>query len=355
MVILHVAAIENNPCNGVCVIVPQHVIAQSRFAKVGLVNINNSKINLIENQFEYKKPFSLSDLPSPFNNPDIVVFQETYRVDYLPIAKNLQKKGIPYVTIPHGELGKEAQHKKWLKKKVANILLFNQFINHAAAVQCLSQRELDNTYFGKKKIIATNGMLIPNAQKEVFGEDNVKFLYIGRLDAYHKGLDLLIEACRIKAEFMREHNCTLEIYGPDLNGRAAHLEELIREADVADFVKLFGPISGEEKEKKLLEGDVFIQTSRFEGMPLGILEAMSYAIPCLITEGTTLGENVLKANAGWVASTDAESISAKIEEAVLDRAEYMVKGRNGREYVKHNFSWDEVAKETIKAYQQLAK
>ena len=114
-------------------------------------------------------------------------------------------------------------------------------------------------------------MLIPNAQKEVFGEDNVKFLYIGRLDAYHKGLDLLIEACRIKAEFMREHNCTLEIYGPDLNGRAAHLEELIREADVADFVKLFGPISGEEKEKKLLEGDVFIQTSRFEGMPLGIV------------------------------------------------------------------------------------
>ena len=51
---------------------------------------------------------------------------------------------------------------------------------------------------------------------------------------------------------------------------------------------------GKSKEQVLLDADVFIQTSRTEGLPTAVLEAMSYKIPVLITKGTGLYDDIKK-------------------------------------------------------------
>ena len=112
-------------------------------------------------QMSFVKPFDIKQLPKPFDNPDIVVFHECYRPEYLKIAKNLRKNKIPYVDMPHGELRVEAQKKKHFKKVMANLLLFNDFANHAAAIQCLSNAEMEATHFGRKKFIGSNGISMP--------------------------------------------------------------------------------------------------------------------------------------------------------------------------------------------------
>ena len=355
MNVLHIAYTSGDMCNGVHIVVPQHLNAQREYANVALINLSNVNMNANCSQFKYSDDFSISKLPAPFDRPDIVIFHECYRIQYIKIAKELKKLKIPYVILPHGELAKDAQKKKRLKKIAANILIFNSFINAAAGIQCLSDVERSNTHFGKVKFVATNGINIPNIQKTQFSESALKFVYIGRLDAYHKGLDLMLEGICKSYDVMRKNSCTLDIYGPDFNGRLAYLETLIAEKNIGDIVKLHDPIFAEEKTRVLLDGDVFIQTSRFEGMPMGILEALSYGVPCLVSEGTTLAGFVRDNDAGWSCNTDAEAISNAIKIVISQKEMLLNKSQNAREAVRDNFSWDRIAKNAVDEYAKLIK
>lgn len=334
-------------------VVPKHVEHQAEFATVGFINILNVKINGANNQIDYTSPFKIENLPTPFNKPDLVVFHEVYWKTYLQIGKNLRHNNIPYIIIPHGALTQGAQKKKWLKKKVANFLLFNRFINGAAAIQCLSERELEATLFGKNKFIGTNGIEIPNIRKYTFNDDKIDFTYIGRLDPNHKGLDLMIKAIALKEGILSENKCEFSIYGPDQFGYVEKLNRLLTENLTKEFVKLNSALYGEEKEQTLLNSDIFIQTSRFEGMPMGILEALSYGIPCLVTKGTGLGDLIQKYDAGWVAETNAEDIARVLTVAIQEKALYPQKGANARRLVEENFSWSNVAKSTIEKYGEI--
>ena len=340
--------------NGVHVAVPRHVQAQANLAQVLLVNIRN--INVAGDiQCEYKGAESFPDyLPEPFNKPDIAIFHEVNYIEYIRLYKQVLKRHIPYIIVPHGCITKTALKKKWLKKKIAYTLWFNRFVKKATAVQCLSENEAKESVIAENKIIVPNGMELHEQKPVHSGREGMKLVYIGRLE-FVKGLDLMIKAVGKIAGYMRENKITLDICGPDINGRLATIKGYIEEENVWDIVHTHPPVFGEEKARVINDGDVFIQTSRSEGLPLGILEAMSYGMPVIVTKGTRLMEEVTGSNCGYAAGDNAETIANAVKQAFETKNSWAEKGTSARNLIAEKYCWEKIADDSVKRYKQFVE
>lgn len=356
MIVLHIFESLNRKYAGTDVVIPEHIKAHQQLEAVGAVNITNMEIEGVENQFEYTDNFQISHLKEPFNKPDIIVFHQLYYPKFLKIAKEAKKLNIPYIIIPHGSMTKEAQRIKRLKKIAGNFVFFNKFMKGASAIQYLSEDEKARTFKDLPCFISTNGLYMPSEQKESFNGDKLVFSYIGRYDTHIKGLDLLVEAVKQKEELLRKNNCIFNLYGPHTDEYAQKIDSLkglIKEKGVFDFVVINGPVLGEDKKNTLLDTDIFIQCSRTEAMPMGILEAMSYGVPCLITKGTSLTGVLEKYNAGYACDTTADDIANSIEKAVLEKHLLKEKSKNAINLVKSEFLWENVAKDALGNYKKF--
>lgn len=356
MIILHIANITDTSANGINVVVPKHVIYQSNYAEVALLNLSNYEYKNDKIKVYNKK--NIDQIEEPFNKPDIVIFHGLYYIGYLKIAKKLKKEKIPYIIVPHGSLSKKAiktHFFKFIKKAVAHVLFFNSFINKSRAIQFLSKGEQSISYFKKKGIIIPNGIEIPsNFEKMQNVKDQINITFIGRKDIKIKGLDLLLKAVNKAKNDLLSQKVKINIYGTNDKKADKFINNFIKRCDLQDVIKNNGPVFNEQKEAIFKKTDIFIQTSRTEGLPTAVLEAMSYQIPVLITKGTSIYEDVLMYQCGWVAETNVKSIKKAIIKSISDKEKIFFYGNNAQKFVRENYLWNEISKDCIEKYLSLA-
>jgi len=352
MTILHIAHVGMDRLSGVNVAVPAIVHAQEALARVGILNLTNAPVPEVRENLRYRKGMELASLPEPFCSPDLIVFHELYRPAYLNLSAQARKQGIPYVVVPHGCMTDSAQRIKAYKKIPANFLLFGRVIRGAESIQCLSERELEQTHFDVPKFIGTNG-IEPGPVKSSFSREGMVFTYIGRLDYHIKGLDLLMEALGRERDFLIANRCRVNLYGPDSDGSRERLTRQCRELGLEELLSVREPVTGDEKRAVLMGTDCYIQTSRSEGMSMGILEALGMGVPCLVTEGTAMADWMRHQGAGWGCRTDAEAIAAAIHQAVTERESLAERSEKARSLVEERFTWNRVAADVLNQYQTI--
>lgn len=356
MKILYISHLSQNIAAGMNWSVPASIRAQDKIDKVCWVNTNAAymphygEVRAFHMLKDLGETLMLSVMPEAFRHPDVVVFEGLYFKEYLAFAKELRLEKIPYVIVPRGSMTHQAlhNHARW-KKFFAHLLYFNSFIRHAWRIQYLTQQESDDSTrrFRTPYFIVPNGVTMPSVKKEQFSEDGIHAVFIGRLDMYHKGLDLLLDAVTETADELRKANFTLAIYGPRRYDHQLIAEEIGKRA-IGDLVSLNGEVSGSDKEQALLSADLFIMTSRFEGHPMGLIEALAYGLPCLVTPGTNMAEEIRDADAGWTCEGNVDDIVKTLLDTLNQKDLLPQKGKNARQLSMH-YDWDKLA-ETFHDY-----
>lgn len=304
----------------------------------------------------------LADLPSPdlkwlpdhFAAPDLIVFHSTYIPAHLSLAKQAQKADIPYVISPRGGLSPTAQREKRFKKRLANFFVFRRYVQGAVGLHCLTEGEASSAKAWHRNVfVAGNGTDLPPASVGRQDDGTLRFVFIGRLAVSIKGLDILLRGLELVQDELREKNTEVLLYGPDEDGGKSVLERMISQLGLGDIVSLGGVVGGSQKRKVLQSSDVFLHTSRSEGHPMSVLEALAHSLPCLLTPGTHMAEIVADAGAGWKVDPDPDSIAEGFRRVircipVLDRL-----GDNARRLAQERYQWNRMAEESLSGYRRL--
>lgn len=153
-----------------------------------------------------------------------------------------------------------------------------------------------------------------------------KIISVGRFSP-QKGYDMAIDAAKIVKDKGYDFNWIILGDGE----LKEELKEQIAENDLEANIQLLG--IKENHYPYVKQADLFIQTSRFEGKSISIDEAKILNKPILVTNFSTVKDQVTDYKTGIIAEMNAESIAAKIIE--------LINNQELREKLAHNLSLED--------------
>ena len=108
-------------------------------------------------------------------------------------------------------------------------------------------------------------------------------------------------------------------------------------------------VQGKELEELYSNAYVYVLPSDLEGMPLSLLEAMSYGNCCLVSDIPECAE-VVEDKAFTFTHSNVESLKEKLD-FILGNQELVAAYRQAaKDYILKKYNWDDVVKKTVKLY-----
>lgn len=203
--------------------------------------------------------------------------------------------------------------------------------------------------YPKSKIIRIyNSIALTKHNQKTECPDVVKFLFLGLISSAKGCYDILHVAenlAKINSNFV------IEIGG---NGEIEKLKEMIQQRNLERYVHFLGWVSGVKKETLLQTSDVYILPSKNEGLPVSILEAMSYGMPVISTTVGGIPEMIDDENSGFLITPgDIQSLEEKMLFFIENPHKIKEMGDLSREIVSIKFSSDIIKEELAKLYIKL--
>lgn len=275
------------------------------------------------------------------------------------LARLLKQRGIAYIITPHGALAKGAMERNKWQKQIYFQLVTRPILRGAASVQTLGEAESSDLFDLAPEV---HQVMIPNGQDlaeiptlperqpnaiPVFG-------FCGRMDAYHKGLDLLLQA--FKELVANGTSARLLLIGDGAD--RPKLEAYCRDQGLTPYVEFAGARYGVEKYSSLHQADFFVHTSRMEGFPVAVLEAAGLGLPPITTPPTSMNRYLRRYDAGLpVNEVSVAAITQTLTQActLFNSLEHEGLRRNARWMIGQAFDWADIAEKLVRVYQRALK
>jgi glycosyltransferase involved in cell wall biosynthesis len=272
-------------------------------------------------------------------------------------ARAARAHDVPYVLAPRGMLVADLiRRKSWLSKRAWMVAFERHNVEAAAAVHATSKVEADEIWrLGlryQRIIIVGNGAEMPgagpNAHNGVASNDQQRpiILFLGRVN-WKKGLDRLIPA------MVHLPEAELVVAGDDDEGYRATMAALAGNLGIASRVRFLGPLHGPEKWALLESARVLALPSYSENFGNVVLEAMALGCPVVVTPEVGLAGVIRDSSAGLVTPGEPELLARALHSIIIDRDAARAMGQAGRKTVAERFTWEVVAGDMERAYQQI--
>ena len=297
-----------------------------------------------------------------FSKADVIHFHAEGPCSMLPLAKVFRKKCIATIH------GLDWQRSKWggFAKK---FLLFGERMaaEHADKVIVLSEsvKKYFQDAYNRETIVIPNGIDKPEYQEPqiitykygVHGQDYL--LFLARL-VPEKGVHTLLEAYEksgIKLPLLivggSSHSSE---YCQEIESMVKQINDDAGRNKTDQKVILTGFVQGRELEELYSNALFYILPSEIEGMPLSLLEAMSYGNLCLtsdIRENTDVTEEY-----GFSFKTgDVDDLAEKLielcESIDMIRSSEKYTRENIQKFILKKYNWDDVTKRTLVCYEDI--
>lgn len=164
--------------------------------------------------------------------------------------------------------------------------------------------------------------------------EKVSFVTIGFIEE-RKGQDILLQAISLLQKEIREQ-AVFYLIGQNTSLLAERIRE---EAKPMPEIIMTGPVGREEIDQILRDADVMVCPSREDPMPTVAAEAMSYGVPCIVSNVTGTAEYIKEKENGLIfESEDAEMLAHKITWCIENRGRLEQMGISVRQVYEQYFS-----------------
>ena len=190
-----------------------------------------------------------------------------------------------------------------------------------------------NLGFKNKIEIINNGVFIPEENTNIFTNDQINITIVSRLVS-HKNIEKIIRAISDLNNPLIYLNIIGD--GPELN----QLQKISLESNNKDNIIFHGKLNRDEINHIFLNSDIYIQASKYEGLPHSLLEAMSYGIPVLCTPVGECKEILGNEDRGYILDlpVSKNNIKSKISEIIGEKDIANKKGKRGKDFINEKYN-----------------
>jgi glycosyltransferase involved in cell wall biosynthesis len=156
-----------------------------------------------------------------------------------------------------------------------------------------------------------------------------------------KGFDVLIEAVARARHREQMHVCIVG-GGPEREALLA----LAASRGVSSCFMFAGTVPATDMPKRIFEADVFVLSSRSEGRPNVVVEALAGGLPVISTDLEGVQGMVKDGDTGWlVAVDDTDALAVALDQAAADRTELHRRGERARTFARTQIgTWADTAR-----------
>ncbi len=285
-----------------------------------------------------------------FYSPDILHFQAIGPCVFLPFARFL---GFKKIVVTHH--GPDYLRKKW--KGLAKVILklgeyfASKFADKIIVVSNYIKKHVEEKYKRNDLVVIPNGINLHELVESTetlkrYGLEPKKYIFTACRFVPEKGLHDLIEAYRR----LNNPEFKLVITG-DADHESNYSKNLKKLVSQTQRVVLTGVLYGRQLQELYSNAKLFVLPSYYEGLPLALLEALSYGLDVVVSDIPAHREVPLPEYLYFPAG-DVEKLKEKIVEVYN-------KGMNEEEknrivsYLKENHNWDSIANKVFNFYCEL--